>query len=110
MKKKKTIISMMLMVILLLGSTMLSFAADQIGDKDPNKCEHPQVVEASCGYAYEYTYTHQAAVGYKPDGNPIFATCSVVETKQPYRRFCTYCQKTFSTWDKVISAKHSITH
>ena len=103
---KKRLLGILLMASLSIGSVMITSAANI----DPDVCEHPQVVNISYGYPYQDTLVHQVSVGTKPNGDPIITDCIITRTLQNYKRICTYCQKTFSTWEQVTSATHSISH
>lgn len=102
----KKIIELLTTVMILAGSLgMVTVAA-----VDPSTCEHPNVVDITVGYPYTTTYTHPAWVANKPNGEPIFATCTVTATKQNWRRICSTCGQIFNTWTETVSETHSIHH
>ena len=101
----KKIIALLAAVIVLAGSVGIAASASA----DPSKCEHTNIVNITAG-EIPGMYTHPFYTGNNPNGDPIFATCTVTVRQQKWKRICTACGQVFDEWKTTISEKHSIAH
>lgn len=104
---KKGIAMIAVMAMLVCGIGMNVSAATQ------DVCNHDgegDIITITYSTIQTSTNTHQVLVAYKPNGDPIFTTCTITTKYQPKRLICRHCATIFHDWWDEISVSHSVKH
>lgn len=104
---KKVIAMAAVMVMFVCSIGMNASAATQ------DVCNHDQdgdVITITYDTVKTSTDTHQVLVAYKPNGDPIFTTCTITKKYQPKRLICRHCAAILHDWWEEISVSHSVKH
>ena len=104
-KAMKKIVALLTTVMILAGSMGMTSAAAG----DSSVCKHTNI-RMEADYVYTTTSTHPVWVANKPNGEPIFATCTYIVKWQHYRYVCSYCNEERGTKSVEISEAHSMHH